>query len=95
LSSPREKVLALVEDLVNSRIPNFRICVASRPEADIVPVLEPLTFHSVSLHSESGQVQDIAEYTKSFIQMNHEIRKWKATDKQMVINVLTMKADGM
>jgi hypothetical protein len=92
---PREKVLELVEELVNLRIPNLRICVTSRPEADIVPVLEPLAFCSVSLHGESGQVEDIAEYIKFFIHTKPEVRRWKATDKQLVIDVLTKKADGM
>jgi hypothetical protein len=95
LLSPREKVLELVEELVNLQIPNLRICVTSRPEADIVLVLEPLAFRSVSLHCESGQVQDIAEYIRFFIHTKSEMGRWKATDKQLVIDVLTKKADGM
>jgi hypothetical protein len=95
LPSPREKVLELVEELVGSHIPNLRICVTSRPEADIVPVLEPLVFHSVSLHGESGQVQDIAKYVRSVIQTDRGVRRWKATDKQLVIDELIKKADGM
>jgi hypothetical protein len=94
-SSPREKVLELVEELFDSHIPNLRICVTSRPEADIISILEPLAFHSVSLHGESGQVQDIAEYVTSFIRTNRETQKWKDRDKQMVIDLLTKKADGM
>jgi hypothetical protein len=92
LPSPREKILEFVKELNNSHIPNLRICVTSRPEADIVPVLEPLAFRSVSLHGESGQVQDIAEYVRSVI---HEMRRWKVTDKQLVIDELIKKADGM
>ncbi len=92
---PREKVLEIVEDLVKSQIPNLRICVTSRPEADILPVLEPLAFRSVSLHSEGGQVHDIAEYVKSFVHSDREMRRWKATDRQLVIEVLTKKANGM
>jgi hypothetical protein len=95
LPSPREDVLELVEELVDLRIPNLRICITSRPEADIVPVLEPLAFCSVSLHGESGQVQDIAEYVKSVVHTDREMRRWKATDKQLVIDVLIKKADGM
>jgi hypothetical protein len=94
-SSPRDKVMELVEELVSSHIPDLRICVTSRPEADIISILEPLAYHSVSLHGESGQVQDIAEYVRSFIQTNHETRRWKGADKQLVIDVLTRKADGM
>ncbi len=89
---PREKVLEIVEDLVKSQIPNLRICVTSRPEA---AVLEPLAFRSVSLHSEGGQVHDIAEYVKSFVHSDREMRRWKATDRQLVIEVLTKKANGM
>jgi hypothetical protein len=92
---PREKVLEIVEDLVKSQIPNLRICVTSRPEADILPVLEPLAFRSVSLHSEGGQVDDIGEYVKSFVHNDREMRRWKATDRQLVIEVLTKKANGM
>jgi hypothetical protein len=92
---PREKVLEVVEDLVNLQVPNLRICVTSRPEADILPVLEPLAFLSVSLHGEDGQIHDIAEYIKSFAHTDREIRRWKVTDKQLVIDVLTEKADGM
>ena len=95
LPSPREEVLEVVEELVNSQIPNLRICVTSRPEADIVPVLEPLVFRSVSLHCESGQVEDIAEYVKSVIHTNREMRRWKAADKQLVIDELIKKANGM
>jgi hypothetical protein len=95
LPSPREKILELVEELVDLQIPNLRICVASRPEADIVSILEPLAFCSVSLHGESGQVEDIAEYIRSVIQTDRVIRRWKATDKQLVIDELIRKANGM
>jgi hypothetical protein len=95
LPSPREKVLELVEELVNSHAPSLRICVTSRPEADIVPLLKPLASCSISLHSESGQVQDIAEYVKSVVHKTREMKRWKATDKQFVIDVLIKKADGM
>jgi len=89
----REKILEIVEDLVKLQIPNLRICVTSRLEADILPVLEPLALHSVSLHSEDGQLHDIAEYVKFFVHNDHEMRRWKATDKQLVIEMLTKKAD--
>jgi hypothetical protein len=95
LLSPREEVLDLVEELVNLQISDVRICITSRPEADIVSVLGPLAFRSVSLHGESGQVQDIAEYVRSFTHTNREMRRWKATDKQLVIDVLIKKANGM
>ena len=95
LSSPREKVLMLLEDLIDSQLPNLRICVTSRLEADIKPVLEPLTFRSVSLHDESGQKEDIENYIKSVVNTNRNMRRWKAEHKQLVIDVLTKRADGM
>jgi len=95
MPSPREKVLMFVEDLVNSRNSNLRICVTSRPETDVSFFLEPLTFRSISLHSETGQMQDINNYIRSVINADRIMRKWKAADKELVIDVLTKKADGM
>jgi hypothetical protein len=95
LSSPREQVLKLVEELVGLRLENLRICVTSRPEADIEPVLQPLAFRSISLHGESGQIQDIAEYVRSIVHTDSKMRRWKAADKDLVINTLMERADGM
>ena len=95
LDSPRDKVLILVEDLIDSQLPNLRICVTSRPEADIKHILEPLTFRSISLHDESGQMEDIKNYIKSVVNTNRNMRRWKPEHKQLVIDVLTERADGM
>lgn len=93
--SPRDEVLDLVEELVKSDISNLRICVTSRPEADIAPVLDPLVFRSISLHGERGQRQDIAEYIKSVVNMDREMRRWNVGDRGLVIDTLAEKSDGM
>jgi NACHT domain len=95
LSSPREEVLSFLEDLVEARLPNLRICVTSRPEADIKLVLEPLTIFSISLHDESGQKEDIENYIRSVVNTNKKMRRWTPEHKQLVIDTLTERADGM
>jgi hypothetical protein len=95
LSSPRQKVLTLLEDLINSQYPNLRICITSRPEADIKVVLEPRSFRSVSLHDEKGQKEDIKNYIEWVISTNRNMRRWKEEHKQLVIGVLVERADGM
>src|SRR6267142_258339 len=95
MPSPREKVLKLVENLVDAHLPNLRICVTSRPETDIKTLLEPLSFRSVSLHDERGQMEDIEKYIKSVVNKDPRNRKWKVEDKQLVIDALTEGADGM
>jgi hypothetical protein len=95
LPSPREQVLELVEELVRLQTPNLRICITSRPEVDIGHILGPLAFHSVSIHSERGQAQDIAEYIRFAVNMDRKMKAWRETDKGLVIDVLTKKADGM
>jgi hypothetical protein len=95
LSTPRDRVLILVGELVDSQIPKLRICVTSRPETDIKAVLCPLTFHSISLHDTIGQMGDIEKYIKSVVNTDRMMRRWNATDKQLVVEVLTSKADGM
>jgi hypothetical protein len=95
LSSPRLDALKLLENLVDSQLPNLRICVTSRPEADIKPILEPLTFRSVSLHDERGQKEDIENYIKSIVNTNRGMRRWRQEHRELVIDVLTERADGM
>ena len=95
IPSPREDVLKLVEELVGLHLPNVHICVTSRPEHDIQAVLEPLTRCSVSLHDESGQQQDIANYISSFVRSDQRMRRWREEDKELVIRTLPEKADGM
>ena len=92
---PREKVLMLLKDLVDSQLPNLRICVTSRPEVDIKTALEPLTFHSISLHDERGQVEDINNYIRFYINTISKSQKWKAAEKELVIDVLIRKSNGM
>ena len=84
-----------MEDLVEAQLPNLRICVTSRPEIDINAILEPLAFRSVLLHDESGQKMDIIKYIESIVNTNKNMKVWNREDKQLVIDVLTKKADGM
>jgi ankyrin repeat protein len=96
IPSPREEILDLVEQLVNnSNLPNLRLCVTSRPEFDIQDVLDRLSPFSVSLYDEIGQKQDIANYIRDFIALEQNMRIWAKEDKELVINVLTERADGM
>ena len=97
IPSPREKVLRLVEELVELRPPNLHICVTSRLEIDIQNVLEPLTSRRVSLHDQSGQKEDITDYIRSVVYSKSEqvMRRWRTEDKELVIKSLSERADGM
>jgi hypothetical protein len=91
----REEVLDFLEDLVGLKIPNLRICVTSRPEIDIRTILEPLTTLHMSLHDESGQKQDIFDYIRTVVHSDRKMRRWRPEDRQLVIDTLSAKADGM
>ena len=93
--SSREKVLMLVDWLIESQFPNLHICVTSRPETDIKAVLDPLTFRSVSLHDEIGQIGDIDYYINYIVNTDPNMRSWQVEDKKLVIDALTKNADGM
>ena len=93
--SHREQVLMLLESLVDSNTPNLHICVTSRPETDIRVMLDPLAFRSVSLHDESGHKEDIENYIQWFVNTDQRTRRWRSEHRQLVIDVLTKKADGM
>ena len=95
--SPRNRILQLLEELAELQAPNLRICVTSRPEFDIRDFLEPLTPRQVSLHDQSGQNRDIADYVRSVVYSKSEphMRRWRTEDKEFVINTLSERADGM
>ena len=97
IQSHRERVLQLLEELVELRLPNLHICVTSRPEIDIRDVIESLTSRRVSLHDQTGQRQDIVDYVKSVVYSTKEpiMRRWRTEDKEHVIKVLSERADGM
>ena len=97
VTSLREEVLDLVNDLVDLRLPSLHICVTSRPEVDIKDALEKIASQSVSLHDESGQKKDIAEYIESVVHSNpaRAMRRWRDADKDLVIRTLSERADGM
>ena len=93
--SPRDRVLEQVEKLVALHLSNVRICVTSRPEADIQAALTSLASHTVSLHDEQGQKQDIIDYVKWIVYSDKTMRRWRDEDKEMVVETLSRRADGM
>ncbi|KAI0280610.1 hypothetical protein BGY98DRAFT_311095 [Russula aff. rugulosa BPL654] len=97
LQSSREKVLALIQELVELNLPNLRLCITSRPEVDIRNVLERLTTISgrVSLHEEDGQKEDITDYIRSIVKSDKKIMRWREEDKELVVETLSNRADGM
>jgi hypothetical protein len=95
IPTPREDVLNLLEDIVRLGLPNLRICVTSRLEIDIKNVLEPLASGVVSLHDESGQKKDISDYVKDVVSLDRKMGRWRSDEKELVIEDLSEKADGM
>jgi len=91
----REQVLSFLGNLVRTRLQNLRICITSRPEVDIKAILEPLAFRSVSLENQTGQKKDIKDYIESIVHADQKMKSWNPKHKQLVIDVLTKKADGM
>ena len=97
IPSTRALVLELVKELLGLHLPNLRICVTSRPEIDIKAALSPLASHSVSLHDEVGQKKDIADYIKSVVYSDTDtmMKRWRSDEKDLVIQTLSERADGM
>ena len=95
IPSSRERVLELVKELVELRLPNLHLCITSRPEFDIHTTLKPLASQQMSLLDESGQKQDIIDYVTSVLHSDKKMKKWRDVDKNMVVKKLSEKADGM
>jgi hypothetical protein len=92
--SPRDEVLNFVKELVDLRLTNLHICVTSRPEANITDFFDHLPFNQISLHKESGQAQDIVDYINFVVDTDSKIQRWRTADRELVIEVLSKKADN-
>ncbi|KAH9025901.1 hypothetical protein EDB84DRAFT_362632 [Lactarius hengduanensis] len=97
IPSPRHEVLELVKELVDLDLQGLHICATSRPEVDIRAVLDPLASRSVSLHNQTGQQTDITGYVRNVVNSSPStaMRRWRADDRNLVIETLTERADGM
>jgi hypothetical protein len=91
----REEVLDLFEELGCVNVPNLRVCVTSRPEIDIRTVLAPITSLRMSLEDQIGQQRAILDYIGNVVRSDRRMRKWTPEIKQLVIDTLSAKADGM
>ena len=95
MPTAREQVLEFLQHIVNSKYPNVHICISSRAEIDIRNTLQPLASFCISLHDESGQKADISSYINAVVHSDRRMRIWRGDDRQLVIDTLTNKADGM
>jgi len=95
IPSAREQVLELVRELADLQLPNLHICVTSRPEVDIRSVLEPLVPLPVSLHDQNGQKEDIMEYIRFIVDSDPRMQKWREEERNLVVETLSGRADGM
>ena len=91
----RKRILDMLKKLVDLQLTNVRTCATSRPEADIQAALTSLASHTVSLHDEEGQKKDITDYVRSIVYSDGNMQKWRVEEKDMVIDSLSRKADGM
>ena len=97
IPSTREQVLDLVKELVGLHLSSLRICATSRPEVNISSALKALASCLVSLQDETGQKKDIEEYIKSVVYSPSDtiMRRWREDDKDLVVQTLSERADGM
>jgi hypothetical protein len=89
------KLLKFVKVLVESHLPNLWLFATSCPENDIWAVLRSLTYTSISLHDQDGQMRDIVDYINHVVHSEMDIMRWREEDKNLVIKTLSAKAGGM
>lgn len=93
--TPREKVLTIIEELINLCLLHVHFCITSRLEVDIQYVLEAFALHEVPLHKQAGQIQDIFNYTEYVVSSDPQMRRWKEEDRRLVVKTLTERGGGM
>jgi hypothetical protein len=95
IPTAREEVLKFLTGLICLDLPDLRICVTSRPEVDIRTALEPLTSLLIPLEDQIGQKRAILDYITQFIHSDSRTERWTPADKQLVIDTLSERAEGV
>jgi len=95
LPTPRQSVLKIVKGLIKLKLQNLHFCLTSRLEFDVHPVLDPLEPVSVSLHTQKGQLDDIAQYVEAVVVSDVTMGRWPKETKKLVIDTLADKSHGM
>jgi len=54
-----------------------------------------LPSNCISLHDQSGQKKDIADFVRAIVYSDQNMGRWRDEDKQLVIETLSEMADGM
>jgi hypothetical protein len=49
----------------------------------------------ISLHDQSGQKKDIVDFVRAVVYSDTNMRRWRDEDKELVIETLSERADGM
>jgi hypothetical protein len=95
IPSARRQVFGLLKHLVDARLSNLHLCVTSRPEDDIQTALK--AFRTISIQEEKGQKEDIDRHIKDVVYANSNtpMRRWDIETKNMAVDTLSKKADGM
>ena len=93
--SARRRVLDFLKRLVDLRLSNLHLCVTSRPEDDIRTALR--AFRTISIHEHKGHKEDIRQYIKDEVYANSDtlMGRWDIETKNLAVDTLTKKADGM
>jgi hypothetical protein len=79
-NTTRGRVLDLLEELLELKLRNLRICVTSCPLVDIGDILGRLASHHISLHDE-WEKNDIIS---SIVLTDGKMRRWRSEDKHSV-----------
>ena len=90
----REEVLEFIKEVVDLKIPNVHVCVASRPEIDVMKFLQPLNPLEISLHDEVGQKDDVAKYIKLAVHSYSETKRWNNEDTKLIIDTLSKNVNN-
>jgi hypothetical protein len=94
-SNTREEILDVVKDLAHPHHPNMHFCVTSRPEVDVQTKLQPLAVNAISLHGRSERKGDISNYVGSVVSLDEGLKTLREEDRELVIEELSERADGM
>ena len=81
--------------IVGLKLPHLRLCVTSRLETDIQGVLGAFDPYTVSLDTQPGHIETLAQCVKSTVNLDDTMGKWSDKTKGSIVDTLGGESGGM
>ena len=96
ISSELGEVLKFLAEVKTWNLKSLHILASSRPEQEIMEAVDSLHTCTVDLHDAHSRIKDdIRVYLDNVLETDSRLKKWGPTERVLIKETLSTRADGM